>query len=338
MGGTINNTTPNVDNSTNSIDEFDSYFRDLEDGDAMDNIAATNLDLDLDNDFLDVYQMTPRQRIILNLKKSAYNLLNRFYSLPLWQRIILVILGIIQLILMILLLVFHNKILNKLVDVSNELSEKKSTQPILLLLLFIVAFPPLIGYSFLSTATGLLYGVTFHGWILLSFGTVCGSVASFTAFKTILHSRAEKLVHANRRFEALASILQENESYWMLSLLRLCPFPYSFTNGAIAGIYGISIRNFTIANLITTPKVLIYLFIGSRIKSMGESDSTSSRLFDFLSIVITMLVFMLTAWLLYYKTKKRYLELRNFDGQHQRSTTTTTTTTSIVASDPSFET
>nr|CAI6607374.1 AIF_HP1_G0030750.mRNA.1.CDS.1 [Saccharomyces cerevisiae] len=68
----------------------------------------------------------------------------------------------------------------------------------------------------------------------------------------------------NGLFEALASrcyLPMIKNSYWILALLRLCPFPYSLTNGAIAGVYGISVRNFSIANIITTPKLFIYLFM-----------------------------------------------------------------------------
>ncbi|CCC66884.1 hypothetical protein NCAS_0A03260 [Naumovozyma castellii] len=300
----------NVGSRVDGMDEFDSYFQDIDNGNNM--AGITNGD-EFDNDFLDIYNLTPRQRIILNAKKMGYNLMKRFYALHLWQRALIIFLLICQIILIILFMVFHDAVLHKLLEVSNELEKKKSTQVVLLLLLFIVGFPPLIGYSFLSTSTGLLYGVSFHGWILLAVGSVCGSVASFYTFKTILHSRAEKLIHMNRRFEAFASILQENNSYLMLALLRLCPFPYSLTNGAIAAVYGVSVRNFTIANLITTPKLLVYLFIGSRIKKMAETDSTGSRLFDLLTIVVTMVLFMMTAWILYFRTKKRYMELKNQD-------------------------
>ena len=286
-------------------DEFDGYFEDF-DNDIMPNSnngqrVGTNAGLSFndevnvnDDDFLDIYNMSPREILMHN---------------------IIVLLGIMLMIMGILLLVFHNAILHKVVVTSNDLREKMSTHFILMVLIFFVAFPPMIGYSLLSTTTGLIYGVSFEGWVTLALGSVTGSIASFVVFKTILHSRAEKLVHWNRRFEALASILQENNSYWILALLRLCPFPYSLTNGAIAGVYGISVRNFSIANIITTPKLFIYLFIGSRVKSLAESESTGSRVFDLVSIIITLLILSLTAWLLYFKTKKRYLELQNRDRQ-----------------------
>ncbi|CCF59438.1 hypothetical protein KAFR_0H00290 [Kazachstania africana CBS 2517] len=308
------NDTDNGPFPENDDDEFDSYFQNM-DGDLTFNDMN---DVSEDNNFLDMYNLTPRQRVSYKVKKTFFDLTNYFYALPTWQRVALCIFGTIAFIVGILFLIFHNAILEKIVDTSNDLQAKKSTPPILMLLLFMVSFPPLIGYSFLSTSTGLLYGVTFKGWIILSISSVCGSIASFALFQNLLHKRAEQLVHINQRFEALASILQENNSYLILALIRLCPFPYSLTNGALAGIHGISVRNFSLANLITTPKLFVYLFIGSRIKNLAETESTGSRMFDLISIAVAVAILGITASLLYYKTQKRYTELQN--GSHQAGT------------------
>lgn len=306
------NAQPGLGNNTGNetdgdFDDFDNYF-----GDLNDNITFEGTENDTeDNNFLDMYNLPPRQRLLYKIRKVINQARNQFDALKSWQKLIVYFIGVCFFILGILFLVFRHKIMDKIVDTSNDLRSKTSTQFILVLLVFIVGFPPLIGYSFLSTSTGLIYGVSFHGWLILAIGSVCGSVASFAVFKNLLHSRAEKLIHSNSRFEAFASILQENNSYLILALFRLCPFPYSLTNGAIAGIYGISLRNFAIANIITTPKLILYLFIGSRIKNLAETESPGSKLFDIISIIITITVLMLTAWILYYKTNQRHNELQN---------------------------
>ena len=306
-------------NDEENFNEFDDYFRDLDDGMGIEGSE------DEDN-FLDIYNLSPRQRVVHQFKKNANHLLSHYNMLPIWQRVAFVIAGGVISLLAFILLIFHNRILHKVVKASNDLKTKWSTSVVLVILVFLVAFPPLIGFSLVSTVTGLIYGVSMHGWIILAIGAVSGSIASFTLFKTILHSKAERLIHMDRKFEALASILQENNNFWIIALLRLCPFPYSLTNGAIAAVYQISIKNFAIANVITTPKLVIYLFVGSRIKSIGETDSSSSKLFDILSILLTLVVVTITAWVLYFKTKERYLQLQN---QSQSP--------GNIANDPSFE-
>lgn len=309
----INNTLPgtkNGDMSDGDIDDFnDTLFNELNDDLEM------SLGGNDDPDFLETYHLTPRQRFTYTVKRLMYHLSNQYSELALWQRILVILGGLCFFTLGVIFLVFHKAILKYLVETSNDLREKSSTQFILGLLIFTVGFPPLIGFSFLSTSTGLIYGVSFHGWFILSLSSVTGCIASFYVFHNLLKSRAERLVHANKRFEAFSSILQENNSYWILALLRLCPFPYSLTNGAIAGVYGISLKNFAIANIITTPKMFVYLFVGSRIKSLGENKSTGEKLLDVLSILFTLVVFTLTAWLLYFRTQKRYNELKNKQNQ-----------------------
>lgn len=262
-----------------------------------------------DEDFLDMYNLTPKERLLHTVKKQIYRFNDQFYRLALWKRVLIFILAGCMVVLGILMLVFHKSILEKVVEMSDDLKEKQVTSFVLILLIFTVGFPPMIGFSLLCTCTGLIYGITFHGWIILASGAVLGSIASFCLFKTLLHTQAERLVHSNRRFEAFAAILQENNSYWVLALLRLCPFPYSLTNGAIAAVYGISVRNFSIAQVITTPKLLIYLFIGSQIRSIGEDESAESKLFDLLSIVVTIVFFTLTAWILYSRTQRKFAEI-----------------------------
>lgn len=265
---------------------------------------------DLDDDFLDVYNLSPRQRLVHQLKKSQYKLRDFFQSLPLWKKLAVIAFGVIDIIVLLIILIFHGKILNKMVEISNDLKEVWYTPLLFFVLLFGVSFPPMIGFSLLSTSVGLIYGVSFTGWIILFLGSVTGSILAFALFKTVLRSQAEKLIRWNPKFEALASILQDNNSYWILALIRMCPFPYSLTNGAIASVSGVSLRNFSLASIITSPKLAMYLFIGSRLKNMGETDSTASRLFDLLSIILTAVVLSLTAWILYFRTKRRYLELQ----------------------------
>ena len=301
-----------TNNDTNDAnDGIDNFFADLNDEMTFGGME----DDPEDNDFLDMYNLTPRQRVMYKIKKLLYQGKNRFDALKVWQKCLVYAAAVVFFIAGILFLVYRHKIMDKIVETSNDLESKTSTQFVLLILIFMVAFPPLIGYSFLSTCCGLIYGVSFHGWIILAIGSVCGSVASFAVFKNILHSRAEKLIHANRRFEAFASILQENNSYLILALFRLCPFPYSLTNGAVAGIYGISLRNFAIANVITTPKLLVYLFIGSRIKNLAGTESAGSKLFDIISILVAVCILMVTAWILYYKTNQRYKQLQRQNEQ-----------------------
>lgn len=286
--------------SAGGLRTADTYFLDSND----------NFD-DLDDDFLDIYNLSWKQRIIQQTKRSIRSIREKYDELSAGKKLLVVFLCVLEAILLFIVVVKREAIMHWLVEVSNDLKEKWYTAPLLMLLIILVSFPPVVGYTFLSLSTGLIYGLSIKGWFILAFSTVVGSVAAFTVFKKVLRSQAEKLIRMNSKLEAVSSVLQDNDSYYILALIRLCPFPYSFTNGALAGIYGISIRNFAIANVVTTPKALMYLFIGDRLKSMGEADSGAARLLNFISIVLACVFLVLTTWLLYYRFKKRYLELQS---------------------------
>lgn len=294
--------------STNLRDSFGTNLNE-DDFDQNRNHGSTNI-------ASPVFQMvggrSSSEKLIDTVKEHVNQMYKHFKSLNTLHQTILVLLGLASGIFGILLLVFHNSILHKLVEISNTLRTKNSTQFIIFWALFIISFPPMLGYSFTSTATGLIYGVSFHGWIILASGTILGSISAFVVFQKILIERSKHLIKMNKKFEAFAMILQQNNSYWFLALFRLCPFPYSLTNGALASIYGVSVKNFAIANIITSPKLVMYLFIGSRIKHLGDDSNTgNSKLFDICSIFITVFILSLTAWVLYNKTQQKYLQLQN---------------------------
>ncbi|SCU85574.1 LAFA_0D16468g1_1 [Lachancea sp. 'fantastica'] len=265
---------------------------------------------DLDDDFLDIYTMNPRQRLFHQARKFRSKVLEWYRNLPLWKKIAVFLAALAQLTLSILGLVYHDRILKTMVTASSELRSRWYTPLVFISLVFLVSFPPLIGFSMLSIMVGIIYGISFTGWITLFIGSVGGSIAAFVLFKTLLRSQAERLVHANAKFEALTSILQDNDSYLMIAMIRLCPFPYSFTNGAIAGIYGVTLRNFSLGSVLTCPKLFMYLFLGSRLKRLGEDGTASSRIIDILGILATGLILVLTTWILYSRARKRYLELQ----------------------------
>ncbi|SCV03693.1 LAMI_0H10198g1_1 [Lachancea mirantina] len=265
---------------------------------------------DFDEDFLDLYTMTPLQRAMYHCKRLARKLLGVWQSLPMWKKFLLVFAGVVNLVFVILMLVYHNRIMQAVAQASDEIKQKKYFPLVFIALLYLVSFPPLIGFSSLATCVGLTYGISAKGFVTLFIGTASGSISAFVVFKTLLKSQAEKLVRMNSKFEALTSILQDDDSYLTITLIRLCPFPYSYTNGAIAGIYGVSVLNFSKATVLMSPKLFLYLFVGSRLKNMGESRSTGSRIFDVISLVVTAIVQILTAWIVYRKATKRQRELR----------------------------
>ncbi|KAH3674388.1 hypothetical protein WICMUC_003353 [Wickerhamomyces mucosus] len=244
------------------------------------------------------------------LHKSLNSIWN---NQSIWKKFIILIFGLILIIFLILAIIYHQSLLNYIVNYSDKWKENnfKLTTTILILLLFIVSFPPLIGFSFLSTVTGIIFGVTLHGWLILIVGSIIGATLSFLLFRYVLKSQAQYIISSNEKLFAFSTILKDDNSFWILAMIRLCPTPYSLTNGALGSIPGISVWNFFLANLISSPKLLLYLFVGTKLKHIGEDSSNKEKIVDILSIILTIILIGITGYVLYFKTTKRLLELES---------------------------
>lgn len=205
----------------------------------------------------------------------------------------------------IMVIVFHNYIMRLLVTIANKWESLEYGKLILFTLVFLVSFPPLLGYSALSLLSGMIYGFP-GGWPVLAIGTVLGSLCSFIIFRYLLRSQAERLVDRSQKFKAFSEILNEDSSLLLLVLIRLCPLPYSLSNGALAAIPALPATTFFLASVLTTPKLLIHVFVGHKIIELGDSTKgRSTKVFDLISIFLTSSALLLVTYLIYKKMQQK---------------------------------
>lgn len=181
---------------------------------------------------------------------------------------------------------------------------------ILWMLTFISAFPPLIGYSTTITISGFVYGFP-NGWFIVGSATVAGSVASFLASRTILSKYVHRLVGQDKRFEALALTLK-HDGLKILCMIRFCPLPYSLSNAAMSTFPTVHPLSFALATLIASPKLLIHVFIGSRMAAIGERGEkmdASTKAINWASIIIGGILGITVGYIIYQRTMARAAEL-----------------------------
>lgn len=231
------------------------------------------------------------------------------------KKALLVVGGIFCIIIGILLLLFHNFFLELLVGLSDSWDQLRFGKVILWTLIFFVGFPPLLGFTPLAMLCGMTYGFP-YGWPLLASASVLGSLASFLVFRHILHNQAKKLVQLSEQFRAFSEILREDASLFLLILLRLCPLPYSLSNGALAAIPELPTLTYFLASLITSPKMLIHVFVGHTMKTLADSTrSTSAKIIDVISVLLTGSSLLLASYIIYNKMQKKVISYH----QHPRS-------------------
>ena len=93
-------------------------------------------------------------------------------------------------------------------------------------------------------------------------------------------------------------------------MIRLCPLPYSLSNGAISTFNTISPFNFALATALATPKLLVHVFIGSRLAALaGEDMDASTKAINWASIVFGTVLGLGVGWWVYKRTQARAKQL-----------------------------
>ncbi|PKS12033.1 hypothetical protein jhhlp_001329 [Lomentospora prolificans] len=252
----------------------------------------------------------PSRRILDTLTQTGQTFLRAYLLLsPLYR--ILVLVGLFALTaLTITFLVYSHDIFQSLGPVAEAWRQSRGGWLIIWLVVFASAFPPLIGYSTANTVAGFIFGFPL-GWPIVASASTAGSLAAFLASRTILSSYVHRLVGRDHRFLALGQVLKR-EGIGMLTMIRFCPLPFSLSNGFLATIPSITPWSFTISTAFASPKLLVHVFIGSRIALLVEDGgkmSAGTKAVNYLSMILGGLIGLTVGWLIYRRTMARAAEL-----------------------------
>lgn len=141
-------------------------------------------------------------------------------------------------------------------------------------------------------------------WFIVASATVAGSLCSFIVSRTILSRFVQRLVEKDSRFVALSLVLK-HDGLKLLCMIRLCPLPYSISNGAMSTFATVKPLSFALATAIVTPKLMIHIFIGTRLAAIaksGEKMDAGTKAINWASIIAGGIIGALTGWFIY----KRY--------------------------------
>lgn len=232
-----------------------------------------------------------------------------WYKLTLLQRTALSLAGVVLFVLSVLFLVYNERIFAWLSPAAKRWRELPAGWLILFFMTFFVSFPPMIGYSTCVTIAGFVFGM--KGWLIMAPATIIGSTVSFIVSRTVLKGFVSKMTEKNKQFAALSLVLK-HDGLKLLCMIRLCPLPYSFANGAISTIQTVTWPNFMLATAIASPKLLLHIFVGARIGDIAENGDkmdTKTKLVSYLSAAIGIIVGIGTGYLIYVRTKARAKQL-----------------------------
>ncbi|KAI8940364.1 hypothetical protein NX059_004057 [Plenodomus lindquistii] len=253
---------------------------------------------------------TWKQRALSQYSSLSRRISTQFAKLSLIQKILLIIGNIALVVGAILFLVYNEQIFAKLLPWAKKWRDVPGGWLILWAGIFVVSFPPLIGYSSLLTICGFVYGFP-NGWFIAATATICGSTASFLLSRSILKSLVHRLIANDTRFAALA-LTMKHDGLKLLIMIRMCPLPYSLTNGAVATFPTVHWASFALANAIVSPKLMLHIYIGAQFEKLADSNGKmdpGTKALSYFSIAIGAIAGVATGWFMYRKTKQRAAQL-----------------------------
>ncbi|KAF4983011.1 hypothetical protein FZEAL_1483 [Fusarium zealandicum] len=183
------------------------------------------------------------------------------------------------------------------------------------MLVFATSFPPVVGYSTASTIAGFVYGFPL-GWPIVASGCTLGALCAFLASRTVLSKYVDRMVGRDHRFIALGQVLRQ-EGIWYLTAIRFCPLPFSLSNGFLATIPSITPLAFTLSTAISSPKLLVHVFIGSRLALLaekGDEMTAGDKAINYLSMMLGGAVGLAVGLIIYRRTMARAAELARQEG------------------------
>jgi uncharacterized membrane protein YdjX (TVP38/TMEM64 family) len=243
------------------------------------------------------------RRALGQAHKALQRSLKLYNNLSLIQRIALTTVGVISLVLSILALIYSEAVFAWLTPVSEKWKALPGGWVILWVATFLTAFPPMIGYSTCVTLAGFVFGM--QGWFIIATANVAGSLCSFLLFRHLLSDFAQRLTKRDPRFAAFGLVIA-HDGVKILMLIRLTPLPYSLSNGGLSTIHTIKAWQFALATAVATPKLLIHVFIGTRLKQLaGESLDTQTKIINWASIIFGVLLGAATGIIIYRRTVAR---------------------------------
>ncbi|KOS18826.1 Golgi apparatus membrane protein tvp38 [Escovopsis weberi] len=178
------------------------------------------------------------------------------------------------------------------------------------LLIAATSFPPIIGYSTANTIAGFVYGFP-NAWPIAAGASVAGSLLAFLACRTVLSAHVHRFVGDDHRFVALGQVLRQDGLLY-LTAIRFCPLPFSLSNGFLATIPSITPTAFALSTAISTPKLLIHVFIGSQMAVLAEKGDKMplrDRLVNYASMAVFGSLGALVGYIIYRRTFARAAEL-----------------------------
>ncbi|RIB11696.1 snare associated Golgi protein [Gigaspora rosea] len=137
-------------------------------------------------------------------------------------------------------------------------------------IIFLTTFPLVFGYSTLITLSGFIYGFGF-GFLISYVAALTGAVTVFCLSRKWFKKPVRKWLNRNKSMSAVVRAV-EKKGFKLLFLIRIAPYPYNILNMLLSATH-LSLSTFTAATALSLFKLMIHVWIGSKMSSFSAFTS-----------------------------------------------------------------
>lgn len=203
---------------------------------------------------------------------------------------------------MFVVIVTPSRIAQFLYDQAKLLSEMRLGWLGLVAAIVFISFPPMIGHTTLVTLCGFAYGM--KGFFIAFAGSVIGSALVFVVLRFLFTQRIRAWSSQNEKWQALEAVVRA-KGLPLIILIRVSPFPpWVYANTLFASIEPVKLWQFVVATCFISPKLLLHVFIGSKIASLSDGDQrgrmdTHDKIVNGLLVGGGIVLAILASWVVY---------------------------------------
>ncbi|KAF9131180.1 hypothetical protein BGW39_002150 [Mortierella sp. 14UC] len=162
---------------------------------------------------------------------------------------------------------FHTEIFQLLESMATIIkSFGRAGPPIMMLALFLTAFPPVFGYSSLVTMSGYVYGFGL-GLFIAYTSALLGSIACFYLCRRWFKVQVRALMAKKQSMKSVVKAV-EKRGFKLMILIRLAPYPFNLMNALLSATH-IPLSTFSLATALSLTKLALHVYIGSTLSSLA---------------------------------------------------------------------
>ncbi|KAI0761576.1 snare associated Golgi protein-domain-containing protein [Trametes elegans] len=194
--------------------------------------------------------------------------------------------------LVVLFIVYQQKIVNWLKPVTNWMKRTPGGWLIPIALLVVMSFPPLFGHEIVAVLCGDVWGPGI-GFGIVAAGTLLGEVANYFVFKWFCMARGRKLEEKKLQYAFLAEVVRRG-GFLMAVIIRYSAVPGHFTTAVFASC-GMGFWTFFAAAFLSLPKQFATVYLG-----YAQTDGTVDKKTKTIKAVVIILTIAITLFAMRY--------------------------------------